>query len=187
MADLIETPQAWRRFSRQLPGLLWQLLESDVYNDAHRPPGNQRGVYLFSTNEAHLYVGRTSVTARARAAGNLEGRSFRGRYSEHTTDGRPPGTAAFAARVARERAGADGYEALPSNDAWWQQRKLPVDERDPDANALLGHFAGAKAEIRVMRFRILPLEDDERGVRSTLFELYVHAHLGTRYNDFSTS
>lgn len=187
MHDPIDTAQAWEQFAEQLPRLLEQLLNSEVYDNGHRPPKDQRGIYLFSQNDDHLYVGRTSITARARAAGNLVGRSFAQRYSEHTADGRPPGTAAFAARVARQRAAADGHEDLPPNDTWWPQRKLPEGERDAAAHSLVQHFAAAKAEIRVMQLRVLPLDDDQRGVCSTLVELYVHVHLDTAYNDFSTS
>lgn len=151
------------------------------------PPKDQRGIYLFSHGDEHLYVGRTSITARARAAGRLESRSFATRYSEHINDGSPPGSAPFAARIARERARADGHNELPADRDWWKQRKLPEDGRHAAANSLIEHFANAKDEIRQMDLRVLPLDDDERGVRSTLVELYVHAQFGTRYNDFSTS
>jgi hypothetical protein len=53
--------------------------------------------------------------------------------------------------------------------------------------SLLEHFCAAKAELRKMDLRVLPLDDDDRGVRSTFLKLYVHAQRGTRYNDFSTS
>jgi len=64
---------------------------------------------------------------------------------------------------------------------------LPIEKREPVAHALLEHFAAAKTEIRGMQLRVLPLDDDERGARSTLVEFYVHAQLGTMYNDFCTS
>jgi len=142
---------------------------------------------LLSYGDAHLYVGRTSITARARAADRLEARSFAQRYSEHINAGSQPGTAPLAARIARERARAEGYDSLPAGDVWWSQRKLPIEKRAPAAHALIGHFAAAKSEICTMQLRVLSLHDDDRGVRSTLVELYVHAQLGTPYNDFSTS
>lgn len=187
MGDPIANPPAWEEFNDQLLGLLDTLLASEIFGPDHRPPNDERGIYLLSYGDEHLYVGRTSITARARAADRLEAGSFAQRYSEHINAGSRPGTAPLAARIARERARAEGYDSLPAGDVWWSQRKLPVEKRDPAARALIGHFAAAKSEIRAMQLRVLSLHDDDRGVRSTLVELYVHAQLGTPYNDFSTS
>ena len=38
-----------------------------------------------------------------------------------------------------------------------------------------------------MECRVAPFEDDIKGIRSTVTEVYAHVHLGTQYNDFSTS
>ena len=75
-----------RRSIRRLPGrssltalpeMLAGLLASEVYGIDRRPPKGQRGVYLFTERGKHLYVGRTSITARSRARGGQPITSFR--------------------------------------------------------------------------------------------------------------
>jgi hypothetical protein len=186
-APPVDTPQAWEQLASELPGLLEQLLDSTVYGFEQRPRSDQRGIYLFSEGEQHFYVGRTSVTARSRRAGNTDGRSFGGRYGEHVRDSSPPGSAAFAARMAAKVARDGGLRDLPPDKQWWEARKKDLDGRTQAEQVMLDAFAAAKVRIRGMQVRVLPLDDDGRGVRSTLVELYVHAQFGTPYNDFSTS
>jgi hypothetical protein len=187
MAHRVDGPEAWDRLMETLPELLDRLKSSHVYGAGGRPPADQRGVYLFSKDGTPLYVGRTSVTARSRAAGNLTGRSFRARYSEHTNESSPPGSAPFAARLARERAQEEGFKTLPPNTYWWQHRDDPEDSVGPVVARLNQLFSDAKREIANMECRILPLEDDTKGVRSSIVETYAHVQLNTPYNDFSTS
>jgi hypothetical protein len=186
-APAVDTPRAWEQLVSELPGMLEQLLGSTVYGFEVRPPSDQRGIYLFSMGERHFYVGRTSVTTRSRRAGRTDGRNFRDRYDEHTQDGRPPGSAALGARMAAKEARDGGLQHLPPDKQWWQARKKEPEDRTRSEQVMLDAFASAKARVRGMEVRVLPLDDDERGVRSTLVELYVHAQLGTPYNDFSTS
>ena len=188
MGDPIDNPQAWEEFNDQLPGLLDHLLASEIPlgpTIARRRMNAASTCFPMATRTCTW--GARRFTARARAADRLEARSFAQRYSEHINAGSQPGTAPLAARIARERARAEGYDSLPAGDVWWSQRKLPIEKRAPAAHALIGYFAAAKSEICTMQLRVLSLHDDDRGVRSTLVELYVHAQLGTPYNDFSTS
>lgn len=172
----IDSIEAYAELVEWLPTLLDELLSSPVFNHESRPPPDQRGVYLFSEGR-HLYVGRTGITERARAGITTSGTSFRSRFDNHTQPGTPPGTAPFANRLMRERAAELDIE-IPT--AWWENRK------DTTAN-IYELFTEAKERIAQMECRIAPFLDDERGVRSTVAETYVHAVLGTPYNDFSTS
>ncbi len=95
-------------------------------------------------------------------------RSFAKRIAEHVNDGSPPGSAPFAARMAIRATRESGYEDLPSNTDWWKQRNLPPEGRTAVAQALLEHFGTAKAQIGAMGMRVLPLDDDAQGVRSTI-------------------
>lgn len=67
---------------------------------------------------------------------------------------------------------------VPSN--WWA-------ERQTTASDIYSLYTAAKRRIGAMECRVAPFEDDLKGVRSTVAEAYVHVHLGTQYNDFSTS
>jgi hypothetical protein len=67
---------------------------------------------------------------------------------------------------------------IPSN--WWRGR-------DHEGQHVLELFVEAKERIARMECRVVPFIDDVRGIRSTVSETYIHAVLGTPYNDFSTS
>lgn len=68
--------------------------------------------------------------------------------------------------------------AVPGD--WWAHRKTT-------ASKFYDLYREAKTRIGTMECRVVPFEDDVRGVRSTIAEVYAHVHLSTRYNDFSTS
>ncbi len=68
--------------------------------------------------------------------------------------------------------------AVPSN--WWADRHTTASE----TYAL---YRATKTRIGAMECRVAPFEDDIKGIRSTVAEVYAHVHLGTLYNDFSTS
>jgi hypothetical protein len=178
VAPPVDSPSAWDELQGWLPEMLTRLLDSELYNRARRPPSGERGIYLFSEGAHHLYVGRTSITARARLASAPPTTSFRARFDQHTQAGRPPNRAPFAMRLALTAANAAGI-ALPPSD-WWERRA--------EYPELLALFTDAKRRIGDdMRVRIVAFEDDILGVRSQVAEIYAHAMLGTQYNDFSTS
>jgi len=68
--------------------------------------------------------------------------------------------------------------AVPGD--WWSHRKTT-------ASDIFDLYKEAKTRIGVMECRVVPFEDDVRGVRSTIAEVYAHVHVSTHYNDFSTS
>jgi hypothetical protein len=173
----VDSPAAWAQLAEWLPQMLSDLLGSDGYGIHHRPPKDQRGIYLFTDRGTHLYVGRTSITARSRASGRPPITSFRHRFDQHTQAERPPGAASFANRLMREAASRRGV-VVPSD--WWKNRKVEGAE-------VYGLFRAAKTRIGSMECRVVAFEDDTRGVRSSVAEIYVHTQLRTRFNDFSTS
>lgn len=160
-----------------LPGMLEILLGGEVYNLDRRPPRDKRGIYLFSEGSSHLYVGRTGITARARSGLTTSGTSFRARFDNHTQPATNPGTAPFANRLLRERAGELGV-TIPAS--WWKTRKQ-------ETSQIFDLDKQAKLRIGSMDCRVVPFDDDGSGVRSTIAEVYVHVCLGTTYNEFLTS
>jgi hypothetical protein len=175
----INSAAAWAQLSDWLPEMLAELLASEVYgiDIDRRPPKDQRGVYLFTERGKHLYVGRTSITARSRARGGQPITSFRHRFDQHTQLGRPPGAASFANRLMLRVAASRGID-VPAE--WWKARHTEA----RDIHRLL---CAAKARIGAMECRVVAFNDDSKGVRSSIAEIYVHTQLATRYNDFSTS
>jgi hypothetical protein len=177
VAPAIDSGEAWNELQAWLPDMLQLLIESGIYDRSRRPPADQRGVYLFTEAGRHLYVGRTGITTRTRRAGTTPSTSFRARFDQHTQDGRPPWSAPFAMRLAREQARDVGIELVPN---WWRAR---ADHPD-----LLELFTTAKRRIADgMEMRVVAFADDALGIRSTVAEIYAHAMLGTAHNDFSPS
>jgi hypothetical protein len=118
------------------------------------------GVYLFSENGWHLYVGRSNV--------------LRKRHGRHCRPGATHKQAAFAFQLAREmtgrtkasyRAGDDSRDGLMKN------------------SAFAAAFVSAKERIRAMDYRYM-VESDQN--RQALLEIYCAVVLATPYNDFGT-
>jgi hypothetical protein len=173
----IDSAAAWQKLIAWLPGVVEQLLASPAYNLEARPPADRRGIYLFSEDGGHLYVGRTGITRRTRGRGLAPTTSFRSRFDQHTQPGQPPWSAPFAARLAHAEAAAQGLQPVTG---WWKTRHNEGAE-------MCALFTAAKARVGQMEMRVAAFDDDERGVRSAVAELYAHVVLGTPYNDFSTS
>jgi hypothetical protein len=173
----VDSAEAWAELTEWLPGMLAELLASTVFGMQRRPPRDRRGIYLFSEDGRHLYVGRTGITARSRAKGGTPITSFRHRFDQHIQPGRPPGASSFANRLMLQRA-AELNVAVPAD--WWTHRATTT-------SGIYELYTTAKKSIGAMECRVAPFADDVRGIRSTVAEVYVHTHLGTRYNDFSTS
>lgn len=117
------------------------------------------GVYLFSEEGRHLYVGRT--------------RNVRSRYSQHSRPSSKHNDAPFAFRLARE---ATGILRDYSGGALARAR---LTENLDFADA----FHDALVRIRAMDFRFVAEADP---TRQCLLEVYVSVVLGTPYNDFDT-
>ena len=176
VADPVVSEEEWRQLTAWLPEMLQSLLGSPPYNRQNRPPMEGRGVYLFTENGRHLYVGRTGITTRTRRAGTEPRTSFRMRFDQHTQAGNPPWSASFAMRLARIDAREAAVEIPPGG--WW-----PTKDHHPDFNQL---FTAAKLRVGdEMEMRVSPFDDDERGIRSLVAEAYAAAILQTPFNDFS--
>jgi hypothetical protein len=119
----------------------------------------KNGIYLFSENGQHLYVGRSN--------------NIRGRIGRHCLPGATHRMAAFAFRLARE---ATGF--LKATYKKEGSRKSLVENLD-FSNA----FSSAKERIRMMDLRFIEVDDQ---TQQAIFEIYVSTALQTPYNDFGT-
>lgn len=190
-APPVDSQAAWDAFNEWLPEMLERLLDSPAYDESNPPPAGRRGIYLFSEGERALYIGRTSITARSRSAGKEPSTSFLARWKQHTSPHSRPNAASFASKLAHEVAVAFDLEepsalkasrGLTRTDQWWTLRD---DDPPPDYYAA---FQEAKRFIRQeLEFRVVELEDDVRGVRSHVAEVYADVVLQAAYGDFSTS
>lgn len=117
------------------------------------------GVYLFSENDRHLYVGRSN--------------RLRERYFLHCRLGSRQNQASFAYRLAREAIAQN----VPSPMGAHTRAGLAA------TDVFIGAFSDAKDRIRTMDFRYVE-EGDQ--VRQALLEAYCAIVLDTPYNDFDT-
>jgi len=119
-----------------------------------------QGVYLFSENGVHLYVGRSN--------------GIRNRYGRHCNPCATHRTAAFAFKLAREATGKlrASYRSDHEN-----RSGLMLDPVFAEV------FRTSKVRIRAMEFRAVEECDP---TRQALLEIYCAVALSTRYNDFDT-
>jgi hypothetical protein len=190
-APAVDSQRAWDELNDWLPNMLERLRVSEPFGDDNPPPSSGRGIYLFSKGTNHLYIGRTSITARSRAAGKEPSTNFFNRWDQHTNPNSPPNSAPFANKLARELAQALDLEGpaelkerfnLARTADWWRLRNA---EEPPD------YYLASQEAKRFIRkqleYRIVAFDDDVRGVRSHVAEVYADAVLQTTYGDFSTS
>ena len=118
------------------------------------------GVYLFSENGKHLYVGRSNT--------------LRDRYSRHCRSGATHQQAAFAFQLAREVTDKTVAAYRPGAGS---RDGLMLDPVFADA------FSKAKERIRAMEYRFVEETDQNR---QALLEIYCAIALQTPYNDFGT-
>lgn len=168
-----EGQRAWRTLTARLPVFLDELLSSPVYGrgGGKVPPPREHGVYLFSENDQHLYVGRCGVTERALRKGRGHS-NFRTRLAGHTRPSSGHNQATFAWRLALESAevrlaGLSGSRSEIAGDSQF---------------AVL--FADAKRRVSAMEFRVVSITKD---FDSYVFEPYAALMLGTPYNSWATS
>ena len=125
-----------------------------------RPRGlPEKGVYLFSENGRHLYVGRSN--------------HMRQRYGQHTRPGSQHNQAVFAFKLTCEDRKVERRSYRPGAGS---RVGLSLDEEFSAA------FVRAKARVRAMSFQFVEETDQ---TRQTLLELYVAIALGCPYNDFN--
>jgi hypothetical protein len=118
------------------------------------------GVYLFTENGRHLYVGRSNV--------------LRKRHGRHCRPGATHRQAAFAFQLAREATGRTEV-AYRAGDGSRDGLML-----DP---VFAAAFTAAKERIRAMDYRYVEEGDQNR---QALLEIYCAVVLATPYNDFGT-
>ena len=119
-----------------------------------------QGVYLFTENGHHLYVGRSN--------------KIRSRYGRHCNPGATHRMAAFAFKLAREATGRMTASYKPGDDS---RKGLML---NPEFRAA---FEAAKARIREMDFRFVEEADQNA---QALLEIYCTLALNAKYNDFNT-
>lgn len=137
------------------------LLASD-----HRLPGRgvklpTAGVYLFTEDGRHLYVGRSN--------------GIGARHGRHCKPWANSNMASFAFQLAREATG-NLKAAYKAGDKGTRDNLM----QDP---VFTQAFLDAKARIARMEFRCVEETDQ---VRQALLEIYVAVSLRTPYNDFAT-
>lgn len=137
-----------------------RLLGAEAATTATLPKGMPlSGIYLFSEEAKHLYVGRSN--------------RLRARIRRHGVEASRHNVAAFAFRLARE---AMGY-TLATYRTEGSRHQLVEDSAFAEA------FLRAKARIREMAVRYVEETDQ---ITQALLEMYVAIVLGTPYNDFET-
>lgn len=116
------------------------------------------GIYLFSSESVHLYVGRSN--------------EIRSRLGRHCLPSAGHNKAAFAFRLARIATGRTEAAYRAGNGT---RAELMADETFRNA------FEKAKADIRAMTIRFVEEADP---VRQALLEMYAAVSLGTVHNSF---
>lgn len=119
-----------------------------------------KGVYLFSENGLHLYVGRS--------------RNMRRRYGMHTRESSGHYSASFAFRLAKEARGITGVSY--KSDAYNRQGLS-------EQFAFQKQFTEEKKRVRLMEFRFVEETDP---TRQAILEIYCALALETPYNNFDT-
>ena len=122
-------------------------------------PGDvpSRGVYLFSEEGRHLYVGRSN--------------RIRKRLQDHCRQSSGHNSATFAFRIARQETG----HIVATYSTKGSRSEL---EKDP---LFASSFAAARARIREMEIRYV---EEVEPMRQAILEMYVALSLETPYNDF---
>jgi hypothetical protein len=120
----------------------------------------KRGIYLFTENCNHLYVGRSNRLWE--------------RYRNHWGPTKTERQSAFAFKLAREATGS--MKATYKKGAV-SRKELVLDSTFNEA------FTAAKKRIRAMEYRWVEETDP---TRQCLLEIYAAIVLATPYNDFDT-
>lgn len=128
------------------------------YADLARQAVPERGIYLLTEGDRHLYVGRSD--------------SIRQRLRGHCAVSATHHKAAFAFRLAREACGVPKASYRPEG----SRAHLMTQEHFQAA------FEAQKARLREMDIRVVEEVDPNR---QALLEMYVSIALGTPYNDFA--
>ncbi len=141
-----------------LPVLLNELIKMSPVHPTSIPKTIPlKGVYLFTENGNHLYVGRTN--------------NIRRRIQNHCRLSASHNQATFAFRVARSE--TNQHKASYRTEG--SRKQL---EADPTFGLA---FTSAKERIRNMNLRFVEINDP---ILQALFEIYASVMLKTSFNDF---
>lgn len=141
-----------------LPDLLDKLLAADAVRVGECPSSLPAcGVYVFSENGTHLYVGRSG--------------RLRERMRDHGNPSSAQTKSAFAFRLAREATGRVKASYKPKG----SRKELMKDA------VFSAEFVKAKARIAQMDMRCIEVSDP---IRQALLEMYAAIELQTPYNSF---
>ncbi len=138
-----------------------QLLSMPPYSCANLPKDIPKaGIYLFTENGKHLYVGRSN--------------NIKARLSRHSRSGATHRMAAFAFLLAREQTGniKPTYKAGDTSRNGLSQNPI-----------FAAAFVNAKARIRQMEVRFV---EEVEPTKQAILEIYAAVVLGTPYNSFDT-
>lgn len=160
---VIEQDEGVERFRAEvetrLPGLVEDLLACAPHRRGFDRAPAAPGIYLYTENDVHLYVGRTRNLSR--------------RWGQHTAPGQGINSAAFAFNIAKRAAGSAGVDVAVGRDV--------LAEHPVFAQA----FSDAKGRVRDMDYRYVRVDSP---ILSTVGEVYAAIVLGTEgdYNAFET-
>lgn len=149
--------ERWDQLHPELRTRLDELLSCIPVADTKLLP-RQPGIYLFTENGRHLYVGRT--------------RKLRGRIRGHSKPASRTNQAHFAVHLARE-----SYEA---------EHGEPPQKPFLGHEEFHRHFAAAKLRIAAMEVRYVLTPPSSMDALQAVLEIYVAMELQARYNDFGT-
>jgi hypothetical protein len=132
----------------------------------HVPVPATAGVYLFTEQGQHQYVGRS--------------KTLKSRFGNHTRPSSGENSAPFAFNIAKRAAEDDGFEV-----AGRTRKQLATDPKFAEK-----YFTPAKGRVRAMEFRYVEFNPDDADADafSTIFEVYAAIALGTdsEFNLFGT-
>ena len=145
-----------KRIGSQLPAMLKQLLDSEVYGLTNgRPlPPKGHGIYLLTENGEPRYVGRTGITERAKRSGKGHS-NFRTRVQGHAYPSHSSGT--YAYHLTCERFREQGLALA---------RTRTANCKDPK---FMKEFARHCARVKEMEVRVIDIPYDALAV---VFEVY---------------
>jgi hypothetical protein len=140
---------------------LERLLAGTPLKYGHLPREMPRsGVYLFTENGRHIYVGRSN--------------SLRGRYGRHCLPGATHKQASLAFQFAREATGRTKASYRTGEESRAGLMLDPI---------FVAAFVRGKERIRAMEYRYVEEADQNK---QALLEIYCAVVLSTPYNDFKT-
>lgn len=150
--------ETFRKFIESLEPSFQKLMKMGPVSVASLPmDAPQSGIYLFSENGRHLYVGRTNT--------------IRKRLQNHCRPSSGHNSATFAFRLAREITG----QTVATYTEKGSRTHL---ENDPVFGPV---FIEQKARVKKMEVRYVSEPDP---MRQALLEMYVSVSLQTPHNDF---